>query len=100
MYFRFHAFEAESRIDRNIRLGKDIPEDLELVVLGCLAKDPEDRPQDAGELAQRLRACSGAGAWTAKDARDWWRLHQPETVRRNEEGDDSSTLETLSLRKE
>ena len=52
----------------------DLPEALEEVVLRCLAKKPEDRPRDAGALAEKLRACD-VGEWTRADASRWWREH-------------------------
>ena len=36
-------------------LGADINEDLEAVVLSCIAKEPGKRPQRAGEVAESLR---------------------------------------------
>jgi serine/threonine-protein kinase len=36
----------------------DVPRDLEVVVLRCLAKDPNDRFPDARSLAQALAACA------------------------------------------
>jgi serine/threonine-protein kinase len=54
-----------------------IPEELDRLVLACLAKDPARRPQTADELADRLEACGLASSWTAEDARDWWRTHLP-----------------------
>jgi eukaryotic-like serine/threonine-protein kinase len=57
------------------RLGRDLPADLESVVLSCLAKDPAARPQSAHELAARLAACSCAGSWTTEQARAWWDRH-------------------------
>ena len=38
-------------------LGADIGEDLETVILNCIAKDPAKRPQRAGEVADGLRRC-------------------------------------------
>jgi len=49
-----------------------IPEDLEQIVLKCLAKAPDDRPAGAKELLDALSACSVAGAWTDADARAAW----------------------------
>jgi serine/threonine-protein kinase len=48
-----------------------IPPELERVVLSCLAKRPEDRPQSAGELDRQLAAVD-VEPWTAADARRWW----------------------------
>ena len=55
------------------RLGKPVPEDLERVVLGCLAKDAAARPQTAGALAEQLRSCVDAGSWSEEQAEGWWR---------------------------
>jgi serine/threonine-protein kinase len=41
-----------------------IPAALEDIVLTCLAKAPEDRPQSAKDLARRLASLEIAGAWT------------------------------------
>jgi eukaryotic-like serine/threonine-protein kinase len=56
-----------------------IPDDLERVVLRCLAKKPEDRPHSAHELARLLAACAGARAWTRDDALEWWQSYLPES---------------------
>jgi serine/threonine-protein kinase len=50
----------------------DVPEDLEVVVLRCLAKDPGARCLDAVCLEQALAACRSAGDWTPADAAAWW----------------------------
>src|SRR5438874_3302505 len=40
-----------------------IAEDVERVIMRCLAKDPADRFQTADELERALAACSCAGGW-------------------------------------
>ena len=49
----------------------DVPEELEVIVMKCLEKKPEDRPESAGELTKLLEA-SGVEPWTADDAHAWW----------------------------
>jgi serine/threonine-protein kinase len=51
---------------------RPVPPDLDALVLRCLAKDPNERPQTAAELAAALRACAAAGRWTLADAERWW----------------------------
>ncbi|MEV0261735.1 tetratricopeptide repeat protein [Streptomyces sp. NPDC050617] len=44
----------------------DLPEPFERIVLDLLAKDPEDRPQDAADLGRRIAETHGTGhRWTA-----------------------------------
>jgi serine/threonine-protein kinase len=50
-----------------------IPEDLEHVVLRCLAKDASDRFADAEDLERALDACACADDWGQHDAARWWR---------------------------
>jgi eukaryotic-like serine/threonine-protein kinase len=57
--------------------GVVISPELERVVLACLAKDPDDRPQSAVELRRRLEACA-VEPWDGESARTWWLEHQSE----------------------
>ena len=52
-----------------------VPSDLEALLLSCLSKKPEDRPDSAAELRRRLRACQSFGSWTEEAAREWWSQH-------------------------
>ncbi len=54
------------------RSGREISAPLEQIVMGCLAKNMADRPQDALELAQSLDGCPTADEWNAADMQRWW----------------------------
>lgn len=58
----------------------DIPPALEAVILACLAKNPDARPQTSSERSLRLQASLGGDPWTGYDAREWWELHRPKRV--------------------
>jgi hypothetical protein len=51
----------------------DVPEDLERVVLRCLAKEPIERFPDAESLERALGGCCCAGEWDLTQAARWWR---------------------------
>ncbi len=60
------------------RTELSIPASLESVVMSCLEKRPEDRPDTAAELASMLRQCiDDAGTWTPADAERWWQVNLP-----------------------
>lgn len=46
---------------------------LEQLVLRCLAKDPDDRPQTAAEMERSL-AVIDVEPWSEEDALEWWRV--------------------------
>jgi len=50
-----------------------VPRDLDLAVLACLAKSPDDRPRSAAEVSRRLAACDVGPAWTPGTAMQWWK---------------------------
>lgn len=54
------------------RAQQPIPPDLEALVLRCLAKDPNDRPQSAFALECALSECQGIEPWTPDQAQQWW----------------------------
>jgi len=54
------------------KLRPEIPDDLERVILRCLAKSPEERFQTATSLREALTACETADRWNRAQAAQWW----------------------------
>jgi serine/threonine-protein kinase len=61
------------------RGGIEIPQELDRIVLSCLAKNPDDRPATAGELADALRALD-VKPWSKAQAKDWWAQNFDEMI--------------------
>jgi serine/threonine-protein kinase len=51
---------------------RPMPDDLERVILSCLAKDPAARPQNAAVLIGALQACRDVNGWSLREADAWW----------------------------
>jgi eukaryotic-like serine/threonine-protein kinase len=60
------------------RSEMQVPSQLEQVILRCLAKKPEDRPQTAKELCSLLAACR-VPEWTQETASEWWQTYLPDS---------------------
>jgi eukaryotic-like serine/threonine-protein kinase len=56
------------------RRGEALPETLERLVLDCLEKKPDFRPQSAREFLDRLTRVE-VEAWGARQAEAWWQQH-------------------------
>ena len=51
---------------------QQIPVELELVVMSCLEKRREDRPQSIADLVEALDALAAEHRWTQREAELWW----------------------------
>lgn len=71
------AHAKEQPVPPSTRSELEIPEELDRIILDCLAKKPENRPLSSNELAVRLRDCRCPEPWTAQAAADWWDIHLP-----------------------
>jgi eukaryotic-like serine/threonine-protein kinase len=62
------------------QLNPGVPDDVELIVLRCLQKDPLDRYQSAADVVAAIEDCDDHGRWSAGDARVWWEGRQSPAV--------------------
>jgi hypothetical protein len=77
--------------------GLAVPAELEALVLACLEKDPNRRPQSAAELRRKLEACA-VPLWTSDDAAAWWQQHQAAPATPQLSGGAAPHLATLEVR--
>jgi serine/threonine protein kinase len=55
-----------------------IPPEMDAIVLACLQKDPNKRPQNAEELLRLAWGCKACDTWNNELATLWWQQHLPE----------------------
>ncbi len=56
----------------SMRTAEAIPPELDAILLQCLSKDVNERPQTMQELAGKLRRVPLSNPWTEERARRWW----------------------------
>jgi serine/threonine-protein kinase len=64
-----HLYEAPEPVRRH---RPDVSEDLDAVVLRCLAKEPSGRFRDVDDLETSLDQCSRRQRWSREEAAAWW----------------------------
>ncbi len=67
----------EKPMPPSMRTELQVPKELDDLVMACLEKDPDDRPQDAQALFQMACSCM-CETWNGERARSWWETHLPE----------------------
>jgi serine/threonine-protein kinase len=76
------------------RVNVPIPQCVETLVLSCLEKDPDDRPQNANEILNLIDDCLVAGGWSSERAQAWWLTYLPELTGSRTLEQDQSDVET------
>ncbi len=66
---------GESPIPPSELINKPIPNDLEELIMACLATNPDERPESAEVLAERLSRCDIGENWTNQKAKEWWQRY-------------------------
>ena len=62
------------------RLGLPLHDGLEAVVMQCLQKNPDRRPQTARELEELLAELAIQPAWNDERAELWWKTYKPKNA--------------------
>jgi len=75
-----------------------IPLELEDIILSCLAKDPDERPQTVEELSRRLAAVPLERRWSQARAERWWKAHVPSLLAKSRVGCDDIEVGQLRRR--
>jgi len=63
-----HVQEAPPRVSDMV----DVPRELDAIVMGCMQKDPAQRPENAGALLGLLEDVEIRRPWTEARAKKWW----------------------------
>jgi serine/threonine-protein kinase len=71
----------DTPVPPSLRTEVPVPTQLETIIMACLAKNPDERPQTAQQLSRMLDAVK-LPAWTPRHADAWWRAHRPEVLAR------------------
>jgi DNA-binding NtrC family response regulator len=79
-------------------LRSDLPAELGELVMQCLEKKPQDRPESAAELGRRLESISLSEPWDNGLAKAWW-LENMSTIGENQSEDLLSDTLAMTISK-
>jgi len=74
----------------SFRTEQYIPDELDQLILTCLAKDPASRPQTADHLDPLLARCGVREPWREAQGRRWWETLLPDRRAQKEVEDGSA----------
>jgi eukaryotic-like serine/threonine-protein kinase len=66
----------------SLEASRELPPGLDELVLACLAKKPELRPESAGALRVQLEAIELQAPWSSAAAEAWWEKEAPSVIAR------------------
>ena len=64
------------------RANRPISRDLQTLIMQCLQKAQDERPNGMGTLIGALESVDVAGDWDGHKARDWWLDHADDLLTR------------------
>jgi len=80
------------------RTMNPVSSELEQILLCCLEKQADRRPQSANDLRARLQACAAAAGWPLEARTLWWDAYVREPVVSQESaGQESTPMPTVSI---
>ena len=79
------------------RIKSKIPDNLDDLVLRCLAKDPSQRPQTVTDIIEELESINLDKPWSQKRARQWWATNKNRIMEKSSfvAGEDNITDDTV-----
>lgn len=79
----------------SIRLGAALPIDLEAIVMGCLAKDPGQRPATTSDL-ELLFESADIESWSSRQAHAWWTQYGESARAQSREAQEPTSADVAS----
>lgn len=89
-----HKHATEQPVHPTTRLGQNLDAQLCELLMQCLRKTPEERPQTTAELSRALTSCDIAPNWTREQANQWWDNYHLFGLSQNSRSDTSEPQET------
>jgi serine/threonine-protein kinase len=78
------------------RTSAYVPQAFDHLILACLEKNPEDRPQTADDVALRLSGIDTRAVWSQDDAHQWWMAMTPRTAQQRSASETQTRSPTRS----